>query len=77
MRSAAMTARRNIATDMVLPSAPGKSSQIWELAGRVNLRISHAAVMPVMEIQLRGPRLQELDKSDHDHLKERRKHHGH
>ncbi|MGV2981160.1 hypothetical protein ACERNI_13265 [Camelimonas sp. ID_303_24] len=77
MRSEAMIAGRNIATDMVLPSAPGKSSLVWELAERVNLRVSHAAVTPVMEIQLRRSRLQELDKSDYDHLKERRKHHGH
>ncbi|MFC3638796.1 hypothetical protein ACFONL_15735 [Camelimonas fluminis] len=77
MRSETMMFGRSVATDMVLPSAPGKSFPVWELAGFVDLMTSHAAVTPMTDIQVRRAGLQELNKSDNDHLNERRKHHGH
>jgi len=81
MRSGATTPGRKIAPDMVLPSAPGKTSLAWEPAWSMDLMFLHAAVTPTTEIRLRCAGRQELPQELHtpenDHLNERRKHHGH
>jgi len=81
MRSGATTPGRNIASDMVLPFAPGKTSLAWEPAWFMDLTFLHVAVTPMTEIRLRCAGRQELPQElptpENDHLNERRKHHGH